>query len=201
MTRNQRRREATPLAKKNSGKKGSKDNGAVNVPLGRQSPMDLDLLERITRLMRDNDLNTVEVRDGDKRVILKRGAVTLPAVSGNAGYVPQPVSFNAGPASGATNASATASSGNAAAITDTEQGLVAIKSPMVGTFYSASSPDAKAFVSVGSTVDEETDVCIIEAMKVFNNIKAEMKGTIAKIVVTNGQTVEFGQPLFLVKPS
>ena len=71
---------------------------------------------------------------------------------------------------------------------------------MVGTFYVAGSPEAKAFVQVGSTVDEETDVCIIEAMKVFNNIKAETRGTIAKILVTNGQTVEFGQVLFLVKP-
>ena len=71
---------------------------------------------------------------------------------------------------------------------------------MVGTFYSSSSPDAKAFVQVGSTVDEDTDVCIIEAMKVFNNIKAETRGTIAKIMVTNGQTVEFGQTLFLVTP-
>ena len=71
---------------------------------------------------------------------------------------------------------------------------------MVGTFYAAASPDAKPFVSVGAQVDEETDVCVIEAMKVFNNIKAECRGTIAKILVTNGQTVEFGQPLFLVKP-
>ena len=71
---------------------------------------------------------------------------------------------------------------------------------MVGTFYAAPSPDAKPFVSVGSQVDEETDVCVIEAMKVFNNIKAETRGTIIKILVTNGQTVEFGQPLFVVKP-
>jgi acetyl-CoA carboxylase biotin carboxyl carrier protein len=71
---------------------------------------------------------------------------------------------------------------------------------MVGTFYAAPSPEAKPFVSVGSSVDEETDVCVIEAMKVFNNIKAECRGTIAKVLVTNGQTVEFGQPLFLVKP-
>jgi acetyl-CoA carboxylase biotin carboxyl carrier protein len=82
-----------------------------------------------------------------------------------------------------------------------DEGLIPIKSPMVGTFYAASSPDAKPFVQVGSSVDEETDVCIIEAMKVFNNIKAECRGTIAKILVTNGQTVEFGQELFLVKPS
>jgi acetyl-CoA carboxylase biotin carboxyl carrier protein len=71
---------------------------------------------------------------------------------------------------------------------------------MVGTFYAASSPDATAFVSVGTRVDEETDVCVIEAMKVFNNIKAETRGTIARILVNNGQSVEFGQTLFLVKP-
>ena len=84
---------------------------------------------------------------------------------------------------------------------DADAGLTAIKSPMVGTFYASPNPESKAFVSVGSTVDEETDVCIIEAMKVFNNIKAECRGTIAKIMVNNGQTVEYGQVLFLVKPS
>jgi acetyl-CoA carboxylase biotin carboxyl carrier protein len=87
-----------------------------------------------------------------------------------------------------------------AAPVDEDAGLIAIKSPMVGTFYSSSSPDAKPFVSVGSAVDEETDVCVIEAMKVFNNIKAECRGKIARILVTNGQTVEFSQTLFLVKP-
>jgi acetyl-CoA carboxylase biotin carboxyl carrier protein len=71
---------------------------------------------------------------------------------------------------------------------------------MVGTFYAAANPDSKPFVSVGSKVEEETDVCVIEAMKVFNNVKAECRGTIAKIQVTNGQAVEFGQVLFLVKP-
>ncbi|MGH7179867.1 MAG: acetyl-CoA carboxylase biotin carboxyl carrier protein [Tepidisphaeraceae bacterium] len=132
--------------------------------------------------MRDNDLNTVEVRDGMRRVVLKRGAL---AAASN-------VVFHPGiSAPAATHATPTAS----------DSTLVAITSPMVGTFYSSSSPEAKAFVNVGSTVDEDTDVCIIEAMKVFNNIKAETKGTIAKILVTNGQTVEFGQPLFLVKPA
>src|SRR5205814_3827451 len=82
-----------------------------------------------------------------------------------------------------------------------EANLIPIKSPMVGTFYAAPSPDAKPFVSVGSAVDEETDVCVIEAMKVFNNIKAEVRGTIAKVLVQSGQAVEFGQTLFLVKPA
>jgi acetyl-CoA carboxylase biotin carboxyl carrier protein len=152
--------------------------------------MDLSLLERIVKLMTANDLSTVEVRDGDKRVILRRGSVTEPGVA-----APHAVG-SALPPQIAPTATPTAAQPPA----DADAGLVPIKSPMVGTFYSASGPDAKPFVSVGSSVDDETDVCIIEAMKVFNNIKAETKGTIAKICVTNGQTVEFGQPLFLVKP-
>ncbi len=156
--------------------------------------MDVGLLQEIVKLMSDNDLNTVEVRDGDKRVVLKRGAHS-PAGGGMV-YAPQ----YAPPAAPLPVPAASHPSIPAAPNDDTA-GLTPIKSPMVGTFYSAPSPDAKAFVQVGSVIDDETDVCIIEAMKVFNNIKAECRGTIAKILVTNGQTVEFGQALFLVKPS
>ncbi|MDZ5712127.1 acetyl-CoA carboxylase biotin carboxyl carrier protein [Jeotgalibacillus haloalkalitolerans] len=74
-----------------------------------------------------------------------------------------------------------------------------IKSPMVGTFYEASSPDAEAFVKVGSKVTADSTVCIVEAMKLFNEIEAETEGEIVKILVENGQLVEYGQPLFLVK--
>jgi acetyl-CoA carboxylase biotin carboxyl carrier protein len=154
------------------------------------SPMDVGLLEQIVKLMSANDLNTVDVRDGEKRVVLKRGAVAAsyaPAMMPAPHYAPAP-SASPAPAS------------SAAAPADENAGLTPIKSPMVGTFYSAASPEAKPFVQVGSVVDEDSDVCIIEAMKVFNNIKAETRGTIAKILVTNGETVEFGQPLFLVKP-
>jgi len=152
--------------------------------------MDLALLEQLVKLMKAKDLSYVEVRDGDKRVILRSGAA------------PETAGFQmAHPAPGAQASGAPASSAASPPTpVDSDAGLIPIKSPMVGTFYSASSPDAKALVAVGSIVDEETDVCIIEAMKVFNNIKAETKGTIAKIAVTNGQTVEFGQILFLVKP-
>ena len=156
--------------------------------------MDIGLLEQLVKLMSANDLNTIAVRDGDRRVVLKRGAVVAaPAIQ----YAPAP---QHAPAPSGGPASAGPSSAPSTPAPSDDAGLVAIKSPMVGTFYSASSPDAKPFVSVGSTVDEETDVCIIEAMKVFNNIKAETRGTIAKVNVTNGQTVEFGQTLFLVKP-
>jgi acetyl-CoA carboxylase biotin carboxyl carrier protein len=149
--------------------------------------MDIGLLDRLVKLMQTNDLNMVELRDGDRRVILKRG----PAVSGTTMMMPQMTA--AAPAPMVDPA-------KAAAATAEADNLIAIKSPMVGTFYAAPSPDAKAFVNVGSTVDEETDVCVIEAMKVFNNVKAECRGTIAKILVTNGQSVEFGQILFQVKP-
>ena len=166
-------------------KKPTKKNGnggGGSAPEG--SPMDVELLQQIVKLMAANDLNTVDVRDGERRIILKRGAaapvlMSMPAMSA-------PVVSGGSP--------------NAAPL-DEEAGLKPIKSPMVGTFYAAPAPDAKAFVSVGSKVDEETDVCVIEAMKVFNNIKAEMRGTIAKILVQSGQAVEFGQTLFLVKPA
>ncbi len=151
--------------------------------------MNMELLQHIVKLMSANDLNMVDVRDGDKRVILRRGAAEF------AMPVSMPVQAPV-PAAPAPKAAAPA----AIAPADEDAGLTAIKSPMVGTFYAASTPDAKPFVSTGSRVDEDTDVCIIEAMKVFNNIKAECRGTIAKVLVQNGQAVEFGQTLFLVKP-
>lgn len=181
--------------------RGKKGKSAAGTPAGVSAdPMDLALLERMVKLMSQHDLSTVDVRNGDRRVVLKRGA-TLPAASAPLVYAAPP----AQPAGGAPVQAATASSGSVAsapppASSDSDAGLIPIKSPMVGTFYAAPSPDAKPFVQVGSVVDEDTDVCVIEAMKVFNTIKAECRGTIAKVLVANGSTVEFGQVLFLVKP-
>ena len=156
-------------------------------------PMDVDLLKQLVLLMSANDLNTVDLRDGQKRIVLKRGAL-MAAAPTHMAYAP-PAQFQASPHSSASGAgSATLPP------VDEDAGLVAIKSPMVGTFYTKATPDSKPFVSLGSSVDDETDVCVIEAMKVFNNIKAETRGTIAKILVADGQTVEFGTVLFLVKP-
>jgi acetyl-CoA carboxylase biotin carboxyl carrier protein len=175
------------LSEKKNVKKSSRPAGAVS-----GSPMDVGLLQKIVDLMAVNDLNAVDVREGDKRIIIKRGPQNVVAVPvAAAPPVAMPV-----PAAGA----ATATSAKAAAAEEDSE-LKPITSPMVGTFYAAPSPDAKPFVSVGSVVDEDTDVCIIEAMKVFNNIKAETRGTVVKILVENGQSVEFGQTLFLVKPA
>lgn len=181
----------TTLSEKKTNKKSTRP-AARSAPAG---PMDVDLLAQIVKLMQANDLNTVDLRDGDKRIVLKSGAAAQPMMA-----MPMPMAApqHAHPAPPAAR---TAASPETTAASAEEANLTPIKSPMVGTFYSAASPDAKPFVSVGSTVDDDTDVCVIEAMKVFNNIKAETHGTIAKIMVTNGQPVEYGQVLFLVKPS
>lgn len=178
-----------PAAKKAKADKSGSSRKKVGT-----GPMDISLLEELTRMMKDADLNTVDLRDGENRIVLKRGALQVESPA----FTPAPMHHSAPPPAPTSVAASTSAPATAE---DADAGLVPIKSPMVGTFYSAPSPDAKPFVSVGLQVDEESDVCIIEAMKVFNNIKAETRGTIARVLVTNGQTVEFGQPLFMVKPS
>ncbi len=155
-----------------------------SAPAGDGGPMDIAVLEKLVKLMKANELSCVEVADGDRRILLKRG--------GEANYV-------AAPAPAAALAAPTKSAASEAPPSE-DAGLIPIKAIMVGTFYAAASPDSAPFVKVGTVVDAETDVCVIEAMKVFNTIKAECKGTIAKIIAVNGHAVEFGQTLFLVKP-
>jgi acetyl-CoA carboxylase biotin carboxyl carrier protein len=162
------------------------------------SPMDVSLLEQLVQLMAENDLNTVDVRDGQKRIILKRGqpaAVMMP-VGSAAAPAGLPVNAPAAAQPAAVGGGAAPASSN-----DDDAKLVPIKSPMVGTFYSKPNPESKPFVTVGSVVSEETDVCTIEAMKHFNTIQAGCRGTIARILVQDGEVVDFGRPLFLVKPS
>ena len=171
--------------KKPSGKSAAAGRSATTANSG---PMNVDLLQQIVTLMATNDLNTVDVRDGDRRIILKRGAQ-------------QVVSYATAPAPTAAALTATAPTTASKEQVDENAGLVAIKSPMVGTFYSRPNPESKSFITVNAEVDNDTDVCIIEAMKTFNTIKAEVRGSIAKILVTDGQTVDVGKPLFLVKPS
>jgi acetyl-CoA carboxylase biotin carboxyl carrier protein len=157
--------------------------------------MDVSLLEEIVRLMSANDLNTVDLRDGERRVVLKRGPNVVQ-------YAGAPVAMSA-PAAAPSSAPAAlpaTGSGAASSSTNPDAGLVPIKSPMVGTYYAAPKQGEKAYVSVGSHVSEESEVCIIEAMKVFNVIKAETSGTIARVLIQDGQPVEHGTVLFLVKP-
>jgi len=152
--------------------------------------IELRKLRELVKLMKENDLCELDLRDKDEQVTLKRPGAEGPvyAAAPPAPAAPAPPAAVAPPAANAPAA-------------EEDAGLVKITSPMVGTFYTAPSPDADDFVAVGSAVDKNTVVCIIEAMKVFNEIKAETAGRIEKVLVDNGQAVEFGQPLFLVKPN
>jgi acetyl-CoA carboxylase biotin carboxyl carrier protein len=139
--------------------------------------------------MADNGLSTVELTDGDRRITLKRGAESV--------AMPSPQMFSYGSPPPVVPSSAPTAP--AAGTVDDDSKLVQVKSPMPGTFYASPAKGAKPFVTVGAKVEDDTDVCIVEAMKVFNTIKAETRGVIAKILVQDSQPVEYGQVLFLVK--
>ena len=161
-------------------------------------PMNVGFLQQLVDLMSANDLNTVDLRDSGQRIILKRGAVAQQVYATAA---PPPTHYTPS-ATPTTGTSAGGAPAKPDVPIDEDAGLLPIKSPMVGTFYSKPSPDAKAFVAVGSqVVKDETDVCIIEAMKTFNTLKSDVTGTIARILIQDGQTVDVNKPLFLVKPS
>lgn len=157
--------------------------------------VDYRKLKELVKLMAENDLSELDLRDQQETVVIKRA---VPASA--PGYAPAGTHY-APPIVQHAVHSAPAASQPPAESEDDESDLVAITSPMVGTFYAAPDPETPAFVSVGSSVGAETVVCIVEAMKVFSEIKAECSGKIEKILVKNGEAVEYGQKLFLVRPS
>ncbi len=154
--------------------------------------MDISEIKQILEMMKENDLAEFELEDKDFRLALKRpGEAVQPVMVAAPAPVYQPAPAAAAPAAAAPAAPAPAKA--------EDDNLKAIPSPIVGTFYRASSPDAEPFVSVGQEVDENTVVCIVEAMKVMNEIKAECRGIIRKVMVENASPVQFGQALFKVE--
>jgi acetyl-CoA carboxylase biotin carboxyl carrier protein len=151
--------------------------------------LDIKLIKQVVDLMKRSDLSEFEFEeDGFKLRLSSKGAdapQVIHAAPATQTTAPFPV---AAPATG-----------EAVATPVEEKGISIIKSPMVGTFYSAVSPESPAFVKVGAKVSIDSVVCIIEAMKVMNEIQAEMSGTITELLVENGEAVEYGQPLFKVK--
>jgi acetyl-CoA carboxylase biotin carboxyl carrier protein len=157
--------------------------------------MELEKIKELIEMMKANDLNELEIVDGQTRVMLKRGAgeQTMPQVVAMPSVVSAPVAgLGMVPAEQVTEVDRPSEK--------QETNAVEIVSPIVGTFYLTPSPNADPFVKVGASVEEDTVVCIIEAMKVMNEIKSEIKGTIKKILASNGQSVEYGEPLFQVEP-
>ena len=158
---------------------------------------DLDRIKQLIRLMEKHDLTEVKLEGGEQKWVLRRGS-QAPAVVASPGYaLPPAAPAPVAPAPAPPPASAeTASAGESPA----DSGLVEIVSPTVGTFYQSPQPGDPAFVKVGDQVNPDSIVCIVEAMKVFNQIPAEVSGTISKILVKDGEAVEFGQALFAVTP-
>ena len=146
---------------------------------------DLEKLQLLVEMMEKHGLSEVHLRRGDEQWRLRRG---VPEVAHAA--PPPMTSHVAVPTAVAVPVAAPAEA----------SGLIDIKSPTVGTFYVSPSPGEPAFVTVGSVVTPETIVCLLEAMKVFNQIPAEVSGTIAAILVNSGDAIEYGQPLFRVRP-
>ena len=177
------RRAVTPTATRNIGRSIISEQEDTRI--------DLKLLKGLVRLMKGGDVSELEVDDSDNglRIRLKRGggggesAPTVQLLGGAGSFAPAPE----------VTAPAQAEESEAEL-----EGKV-ISSPMVGTFYRTPSPDADPFVRVGDRVEEDTIVCILEAMKVMNEIPAEVVGDIAEVLVENGEPVEFGQPLFLLR--
>jgi acetyl-CoA carboxylase biotin carboxyl carrier protein len=170
---------------------------AENSP-GPAKPLDVQRLHYLVRLMKRYDLTALDVNDSSVQIRLRRSSPhAVPSFVAVGPSAPVP-----GAAQPATSASTAPTRPEMpSSVASAASKTVVIESPMVGTYYSSSAPDAPIFVSVGSTVQPGTTVCIIEAMKVFTDIPAGVSGTIAEVLVKNGQAVEFGQPLFRVIPA
>ncbi|TVP96880.1 MAG: acetyl-CoA carboxylase biotin carboxyl carrier protein [Planctomycetaceae bacterium] len=161
------------------------DKPAVPKAGAEDNVFDMKQLRRLIRLMETHDLNEIHLEQGDEKVKLRRGGVAQPMSA--------PVAFP----------TATAAASAAAPAPPATEGphIVTIKAPMVGTFYGKPNPDSESFVKVGQRVNADTVVCIIEAMKVFNEIPAEVSGQIVAVLADDQQAVDFDRPLFKVDTS
>ena len=159
---------------------------------------DLQKIKKLIEIMKQNELLEVEIKHGDDKIFLKR-CQAQPALGPVVTATPM-IKPESGAAPAGSEGIEALSRPPAPQSAPGPEDLVEIKSPIVGTFYATPSPDSEHYVELGSTVKPQTVVCIIEAMKVMNEIKAETGGTIVEILVTNGQAVEYGQVLFKVKP-
>ncbi len=145
--------------------------------------MELDEIKKLIELLHDSDITELQIEKKGSKLKIKREKYL-------AAFEPTLTVSKPG---------AVATQENAEAVTD--QKLIAINSPIVGIYYSSQSPESPAFVSVGSRVTKGQILCIVEAMKLMNEIESDTDGTIAKMLIENGQPVEYGEPLFLVDPS
>lgn len=169
--------------------------------------MDFNQIQELIRLVSKYKVSEFILKDGETKVIIRNQSAQPEIVAAPAQVVipaPQPVMTVAAPAAAPAPVAApapAAAPAPPAAAPDSDAKLIPIKSPMVGTFYRSPSPDKGPFVKVGDSVDKGMTVCMIEAMKLFNEIESDVKGKIVKVLVEDASPVEYDQPLFLVDPS
>lgn len=165
--------------------------------------MDIRKIKKLIELLEESSLTEIEIVEGEESLRLSRGG-TMPAAAPQHYMMPAAPAPQAAPPAGAAPAPAAAegTSSPLPAPPNQEESVPEgeiVRAPMVGTFYSASSPEAEPFVSKGQQVSEGDTLCIIEAMKMFNQIESEVSGTVVAILAENGQPVEFDQPLFVIR--
>jgi acetyl-CoA carboxylase biotin carboxyl carrier protein len=159
---------------------------------GPDDVFDIERIRRLVELMEEHDLGEVDLRQSEQRIRLKRGRDIVAGVPFASGPLPVAASQSAPPSSAQPAAAGAAAD---------EASIAYIKSPMVGTFYARPKPGAEPYVKVGDRVSEATTVCIIEAMKMFNEIQAEVSGQIVAVLVKNEEPVDVNRPLFKVDTS
>jgi acetyl-CoA carboxylase biotin carboxyl carrier protein len=159
--------------------------------------IDLDFLERLIKALDDSSVDSLEIERGGTRIRLAK----TPPVSAAPVAMAAPVAAAAIPAAAPQPASAPDASGGSPDPTPVSSNLLDVTSPMVGTFYRSPAPDAPSYVEIGAKVSPGDTLCIIEAMKLMNELECEISGTIAEICIEDAQPVEFGQVLFRVDPS
>jgi len=153
--------------------------------------LDIEQIEKLVEIMKDSDLSSMEIEEETFRIRLAREKEIVTVGSSPSYSLPPPT--------GAGNPSVSAKTHGPAPSEKEEKGITFVKSPMVGTFYRAPSPESPPFVEEGGKIKTDSIVCIIEAMKVMNEIQAEVSGKVVEILVENGEPVEFGQALMKVK--
>ena len=164
-------------------------------------PQDIADLKQLIEFLKEHGVGEFDLDRGDLKIRLKFNAPAAPAGMGDLARLLASAPQASAPAAAHAPASAPAPPVSAAPAADPDAGLHVLKSPIVGTYYGSPSPGASAFVSPGDHVDKGQVICIVEAMKLMNEIESDAAGEIVKCFVTNGQPIEFGQPLFSIRTS
>ncbi len=167
--------------------------------------MDFKQIQELIKIVNRSNIGELNIEEGDFKIIIKQKEEPAPVYAAGApvqSYLPAAPAVQLPSAANQPSAANVASAGfETAATAKQAETLLTIKSPMIGTFYRSSAPDKPSFVNIGDDVTVGKTVCIIEAMKLFNEIESEVKGTIVKVLVEDATPVEYDQPLFLVEPA